>query len=301
MARLWLRNAAVALDARPAGVVKYALAFSGTFLWRVCSLHDLTPLEYAFLALSNPRERNNTDKVGDIEYFSTTSDVYGWAVMISYFIPDRVARRQSSTQSFDIFFDERVKIFQERVNDYFSKMSAITFYSNHLFNEGPLTIDRAQSLGVQQQFSELNLVGGALSFNRRDAIRVALNMRAKLHNWGEIKKAMGVNLKGVSVKDIKKKSIEIESKLIERNLIQDPFLELGAMAVVLGAAPYAVTRRTKEGEELYLKIKSALWEYERSTSEGVTEHSFYLAYDKAVSSLKRLAASWAVKSDGSDP
>lgn len=53
------------------------------------------------------------------------------------------------------------------------------------------------------------------------------------------------------------------SGLVERNLISDPILETGLAFAILSFMPFSVTRRTKKGRQVYLKLQSMLWRYER--------------------------------------
>lgn len=52
-------------------------------------------------------------------------------------------------------------------------------------------------------------------------------------------------------------------ELERRDLIVDPILEIGLGAAVLGLVPVSFTHKTKNGKLAHLKLRAALWRYER--------------------------------------
>jgi hypothetical protein len=60
------------------------------------------------------------------------------------------------------------------------------------------------------------------------------------------------------------------NELLEKDLITDPILE-GGLAI-LGFVPFSIVKKTTKGQAAYLRVRAALWSYERKrTTGGSTE------------------------------
>jgi hypothetical protein len=57
-------------------------------------------------------------------------------------------------------------------------------------------------------------------------------------------------------------------ELIKSGLLTDPIIETSIALAILSFVPFSMTRRTKKGRLAYLKMRSAIWSYERQRTTG---------------------------------
>jgi hypothetical protein len=74
--------------------------------------------------------------------------------------------------------------------------------------------------------------------------------------------------------------------LIARDLITDPIIEGAIFLAVIGLVPFNFVNKTDKGEVEYLKIRAALWRYERSRKRGKVETNINLEVVRIAKVLK---------------
>lgn len=114
-------------------------------------------------------------------------------------------------------------------------------------------------------------------------------VRSKPGSFQALRKNFGSPVKKLQISDAEKR-LSSELRDLEANgLIVDPFSisVAGVSMAVLGSVPYSFTRRTKAGDEKYLKIKAMLWEFESSTKDEQREMRFHFFMEKAIGQLKK--------------
>src|SRR5262245_15996074 len=107
---------------------------------------------------------------------------------------------------------------------------------------------------------------------------------------------------------------DIPRGLEKRGLIVDPFFETigGSAAVLLGLIPHSFTKRTEEGDAIYLRVSALLWDYERVRDKKNSKIELHFRVNRLVAFLKEFVqrhfgptsvntelSSGAVKSAGS--
>jgi hypothetical protein len=96
-------------------------------------------------------------------------------------------------------------------------------------------------------------------------------------------------------------SVEAKSlnNLIKFGLVKDPLIESisGMSLLVLGAIPFSFSKRTQNGDVVYRRITSILWEYESKKNGDAKEVVFHLRMQKAVTLLLDTIAARAKKED----
>lgn len=112
---------------------------------------------------------------------------------------------------------------------------------------------------------------------------------AKPGSFQSIRKDFGSAVKKLKIPDAERKLTKELSKLENDGLIIDPFTvaAAGLTMAVLGAVPFSFTQRSDKGDEKYLQIKAALWEFEKMSKGDKREVRFHFFMEKAIEHLRK--------------
>lgn len=237
----------------------------------------LSSEEFGILALSNPFEWPNEPDVTGVNFFLTTKDCYIWPIIIGNFLNSAAKEHGLEYIQIDGVRNQIITDFGFKIDRYFNKMLDIT---------GKRDVRNMITLDDERDF-------------RRWRRQRSAQFASKFGNTGEIKKALGKHLKGLAVADLDSQQFKLVEGMEEDGLVFDPFVEPTTAGVILalGLVPHSFTKRTKDGDEHYRKIKAMLWEFEETRTPVSREYSFHFLMDKAILELKKVVTKWAVESN----
>jgi len=93
-------------------------------------------------------------------------------------------------------------------------------------------------------------------------------------------------------------------ELLNKELISDPILETGLGLAILSMLPFSVTLRTRRGQREYLRLRAALWRYERQNVRGVIKSDWRFEAARVARVIKTgviAAFHEATKTEGEEP